>query len=290
MGGRVLPLLCTLKNITVMKRILFVSTGDSFPQGAFTFLQTLVEQDPVCLTGLFFCPLDYELMASASHVPLVTPYMELRAREKNIVDRNKELFARECQTYHIKHHTHENDDRWDKALFARESRFSDLVVLSGQLFCEDGGRKQPNMFLREALHTAECPVIVVPEDYEPVQHLVIAYDGSRDSLHAIKQFCYLFPQYTDLPTEIVYVKDETSEDIPDVENLKHFTRLHFSSMGFSKLHFRAGDYFASWIGEKKSAMLITGAFGRSALSYVAKRSFAEQVISEHGLPVFIAHM
>lgn len=272
-----------------MKRILFVATGEKFPHGAFNFLRRLVEEEPVCLTGLFFCPLDYELIASASYVPIADPYLKVREHERDLVNKNKALFASECQALHIKQHTHENDERWDKTLFAKESRFSDLVVLSGELFCEDGGTRQPNMFLQEALHTSECPVMVVPEEYKPVQHLIIAYDGSKDSLYSIKQFCYLFPQYTDLPTEIVFVKDEPSEEMPDLENLKQFTRLHFSSMGFSKLHFRAANYFATWIGEKSSVMLITGSFGRNAFSYMTKRSFAEQIIADHGMPVFIAH-
>jgi len=272
-----------------MKRILFVSTGESFPKGAFTFLQSLLEQESVCLTGLFFCPLDYQLMAAVSHVPTSEPYVHVREREKAIVEKNKTLFAQECLAQHIKYHVHENTERWDKTLFAKESRFSDLVVLSGELFCEDWEARQPNLFLKEALHGAECPVIVVPEAYQPIRRLVIAYDGSKDSLFAIKQFCYLFPQYTDLPTEMVYAKDEASEHIPDLDNLKHFSRLHFSSMGFSKLHFNAGHYFASWLGEKQSSMLITGSFGRSSLSYAAKRSFAGQVIGDHGMPIFIAH-
>jgi hypothetical protein len=272
-----------------MKRILFVCTGEKFPHGAYNFLRQLTEEEPACITGLFFCPLDYALIASTSHVPIATPYLKVREHEREIVNRNKELFANTCTSLHIKYHTHPNDERWDKTLFAKETRFSDLVVLSGELFCEDIGEMQPNMLLQEALHASECPVMVVPEEYKPVQHLIIAYDGGKDSLYAIKQFCYLFPQYTDLPTEVVFVRNELSENIPDLENLKQFTRLHFSSMGFSKLHFRAANYFATWIGEKSSVMLITGSFGRSAFSYVAKKSFAEQIIADHGIPVFIAH-
>lgn len=272
-----------------MKKILFVVTGEDYPRGAFTYLESLHQEEPVCVTGLFFCPLDYSQLASVSHVPIVAPYLRLREKEQDIVQKNQEQFAKECAERHIKHHIHENTERWDKDLFGKASRFSDLVLLSGQLFCEDGETKQPNMFLQEALHAAECPVLVIPEEYKPVQHLVIAYDGSKDSVFAIRQFCYLFPQYLDLPTEMVYVKDEATGDIPDIDELKSFSKLHFSSMGFSKLHFKAAHYFASWIGEKQSVMLITGAFGRSSFSYVTKRSFAEQVIREHGMPLFIAH-
>jgi hypothetical protein len=272
-----------------MKRILFVCTGDNFPTGALSFLQSLQEQAPVCVTGLFFCPLDYSLLASASHVPIAGPYVRVREKEKAAVEKNKELFAKECLAHHTRHHIHENDERWNRELFARESRFSDLVVLSGQLFCDDGDDRQPNVFLHEALHAAECPVMVVPEDYQPVRHLIIAYDGSKDSLFSIKQFCYLFPQLTDLPAEMVYAKDEQAESIPEIENIKQFSRLHFSSMGFSKLHFNAAHYFSSWIGQKPSTMLVAGSFGRSSLSYAARKSFVDQVIRDQAMPIFIAH-
>jgi len=272
-----------------MKRILFVCTGEKLPAGAVAFLQSIQDQEPICLEGLFFCPLDYDQLATVSHVPGVAPYLQLRDKEINTVNRLKESFTSECQAHYMKCHIHENDERWDKTLFAKESRFSDLVVISGELFCEDAGMKQPNTFLEEALHASECPVMVVPEKYIPVEHLVIAYDSSKDSLFAIKQFCYLFPHLTDFPTEMVYVKDEASDHIPDIELLRQFSRWHFNSMGFSKLHFNATRYFTSWIGEKHSVMLITGAFGRSAFSYVAKRSFAELAIREHAMPVFIAH-
>ena len=76
-----------------MKRILFVCTGEKYPHGAFNFLRQLVEEEPACLTGLFFCPLDYELIASASYVPIADPYLKVREHERDIVSRNKTLFA-----------------------------------------------------------------------------------------------------------------------------------------------------------------------------------------------------
>jgi hypothetical protein len=272
-----------------MKRILFVCTGEHVPKGMLSFLQSLQEEEPVCVTGLFFCPLDYDLLASASHVPTASLYMQVRAKEISIVGKNKEIFKQECLDHHTRHHVHENDDRWNKDLFAIESRFSDVVVLSGELFCEDGGNGQPNYFLQEALHAAECPVMVVPEVYSPVRHLIVAYDGTKDSLFSIKQFCYLFPQLTGLAAEMVYVKDEESEHMPEIENIKSYSRLHFSSMGFNKLHFNASHYFAAWIEEKPSAMLITGSFGRSSFSYAAKTSFIKEVLRDHSMPIFIAH-
>lgn len=252
-------------------------------------MQSLEQQEPVCVTGLFFSPIDYEGMATASQIPVVAPYLRVKEKEKKAVDDNKEIFTRLCEQHYIKHQVHRNDDEWYKDILLRESRFSDLMLLSGELFYSDIDTDQPNSFLQEALHASECPVMIVPEDFVPLQHVVIAYDGSKESMYAMKEFCHLLPQYTDLPTEFVYIKDENSKEIPDIDNLKNYSRLHFSSMNFSKLQFKAASYFANWIGEKQQVLMVSGSFGRSSFSYVARRSFAEQVIHDHKMPVFIAH-
>ncbi len=273
-----------------MKKILFVCAGNHFPQGAFHFLQSMQEHSPVSADGLFFPPADLKEMAAVSQVPVLGPYDRLRERERRTVDEHKVQFKTRCEQHGIRYHIHRNDEQWDKELLIRESRFADLILVSGELFCDDLSSHQPNAFLTEALHFAECPVFVVPENYEHCHHLYMAYDGSRESVFAIKQFAVLFPYLADLPAEVIYVKDESSELIPDLERLRHYTKGHFGSLNFSKLHFKAGSNFADWIEEKPYAMLISGSYGRSSLSYLTKRSFAGEVIARHKTPVFVAHL
>ncbi|HWB91188.1 MAG TPA: hypothetical protein VG605_05030, partial [Puia sp.] len=222
-------------------------------------------------------------------IPIQAPYDRIKAAEHEAVAANKTRLARQCEKHYIRYRLHAHDDQWDKDILIRESRFADLVLLSGELFYSDIDSRQPNAYLHEVLHAAECPVMVIPENFKQCDHVFMAYDGSKDSLFAIKQFGYLFPKFTNLPTEMVYVRDEASDGIPDLERLRHYTKLHFDAMGFSKLHFQASHYFPTWIGEHKNVLLVAGSYGRSAISYLAKRSFAEQVIHEHKLPVFIAH-
>jgi hypothetical protein len=228
-------------------------------------------------------------MATASHIPIAAPYLRVKNKQVKAVKDNKALFELQCDLYHIKHQVHENEEEWEKGILAAESRFSDLVVVSGELFYAELDSDQPNSFLMEALCASECPVMVIPEDYTPSQQLVITYDGSKDSLYAIKQFSYLMPQYTDLPTEFIYVTEDEKQEIPDLDNLKHYSRLHFGCMNFSTLHFKASDYFSSWLSGKKQVLLVSGSFGRSPFSYALKHSFAEQIIHDHRVPLFIAH-
>lgn len=273
-----------------MKRILFIGAGKEFPQGAFRFLQSIFEDGEIGIMGLFFRAIDDEFLHVISLGPIAAPELKLRERELEDLRAIKAMFARKCGEANLKYQVHPNEDGWDSQLFARESRFSDLVVLSAEQFYAEVDPSQPNLFLREALHAAECPVMVVPENYREPQRLIIAYDGSRNSVHAIKQLAYLFPSYTDLPTEFIYVKEDNSAEMPDKELLEDFTRFHFDSMNFSHLPFKAADYFADWINEKKNVLLVSGSFGRSPFSNIARESFSRQVVHEHKMPVFVAHI
>jgi hypothetical protein len=198
-------------------------------------------------------------------------------------------FIEECESDGIKHSAAEKNDGWDKELFIKETRFADAVVLSEELFCSDIFGTQPNLYLEEALRGSECPVILVPESFKAIDRIVVAYDGKEQSMTALKQFCHLFPQLTELPTEFVYIKNEEGNDIPDQDLLKEYTRLHFNSLGVAKLHFDAQHYFSSWAQEKKNIMMVAGSYARSAVSNLLRSSFTEQIIHEHHFPVFIAH-
>jgi hypothetical protein len=272
-----------------MKQVLIVGAGHAFPEGPFAFLRGMKEQERVHARGLFFRPVDYSALAANSPGASLAPVMELEENEIEVIAANKALFTHQCEQYYIPYSLHKNDRQWDKDLLIKESRFADLILISGELFYADTDNNQPNQYLRKVLHSAECPVLVVPENFTSIEHLFIAYDGSRESLYAIKQFCYLFPEFTDLPAEVVYVNEEASDTIPDFDRLNQFTRLKFDSMSFSRLHIKASNSFATWISEKKNVLLVSGSFSRAPLSYLGRRSFAEDVIHDHQLPVFIAH-
>jgi hypothetical protein len=269
-----------------MKQVLIVGAGHHFPKGPISFLHSMQVQERVHAKGLFFRPVDYAALATATSGANMIPVLDLEDNEKEVIAVHKALFSRQCEEYHIPYSLHDNDREWNKDLLQKESRFADLILISGESFYAETDNS--SQYLREVLYSAECPVLLVPESFAAIQHLFMAYDGSRDSLYALKQFCYLFPDLTDLPTEILYI-NETTDDIPDLASLKQFTRAKFDSMSFSRLHFNANDYLATWISEKKNALLVSGSFGRSPISYIGKRSFSEDVIREHQLPVFIAH-
>lgn len=272
-----------------MKKILFLCDGDNFPRGAFQFIKQLNGNERVFVKGFFFTPVDYEQLISLTYMPISESFEKLKEDEKRLVTQSKERFTSECESARIKYYIHERSEGWDKDIFVKESRFADLVVISEELFCSNLFAEQPNFFMQEALHGSECPVIVVPENFETLDRIAIAYDGKKESMFALKQFAYLLPQFTDLPTDFVYVKHEQSNKIPNDDLLQEYSRLHFDSLATSKLHFDAKKYFANWLESKKNVLLVTGSYARSAVSNLFDRSFTDKVIQQHTSPVFIAH-
>ena len=86
----------------------------------------------------------------------------------------------------------------------------------------------------------------------------------------------------------MYSSDDLDK-IPDQDQIEELVKQHFFDASFLKLDLDPKKYFKTWASENRNAILISGAFGRSTLSEMFHQSFIPDVISEHKLPVFIAH-
>ena len=212
----------------------------------------------------------------------------MEEEESEAVQRNIERFERLCQKNNIVYRVHR--DFFDFALpeLKKETRFSDLAILSSESFYKNLGTGIPNEYLKEVLHSAECPVLVVPEKFNFPESNILAFDGSESSAYAIKQFAYLFPELSKNKTLLVYAAEEEKE-LPQKIYIKELAGRHFPDLTLFALDINPKKYFASWIRDKKSAILVCGAYGRSSLSQLFKTSFVSDVIGDHQLPVFIAH-
>lgn len=146
-------------------------------------------------------------------------------------------------------------------------------------------------YLTDLLHDAECPVLVVPEEFNPPEQLVLAYDGSRASVFAIRQFCFLFPGLCGLPATLVYAgpANDKDESLPEEPYVEELAAGLFSNLNIRHLELAPGTGFAAGLSGLPAPLLISGSFGRSLLSQVFRESFAQKVVDYQIIPVFIAH-
>lgn len=273
-----------------MKKILLAFDDANFSQGAFDFVKQLNKLQPVSLTGLFIPQTEYANLWSYAaaatggvYVPLVEDE-DIKAIEENI-----HKFENLCAKNSIKFKVRK--DFFDLALpeLKKESRFADVLVLSGELFFQDVMFETKIESLREASHNAECPVVVVPEHFKFPSTNILAYDGSESSVYAIKQFAYIFPELAKNPTLLVYAEGKEDKDFPAKDHINDLVSQHYPNLTFYRLEANPKKYFNAWINEREGTILISGSFSRSAFSQMFRQSFVAQIIREHHLPVFIAH-
>ncbi|MBS1598880.1 MAG: universal stress protein [Bacteroidetes bacterium] len=271
-----------------MKKILFLSDAENFPKGAMRFVRLLHESEHFLVKGIFYSPIGFEQVLPVGFPPTPPLYVVDRLEEVKALKESKEQFMHQCENRGIRFRVDEKEEVWDKDRFAKESRFADLVIIGEQFFSSSFFTGRPNYFLEEVLHFSECPVIVVPEAFENISRLAIAYDGKKESMFALKQLTNLLPDFADLPCEIVYIKNDKKSDIPDIDLLKEYASAHFDCLAERKLNFE-NKYFATWLEEKRNVMLITGSYSRSTISNLLKQSFTDGIIRDSTCPIFIAH-
>lgn len=272
-----------------MKKMLIVFDGEHFSRGAFDFAARLNEKEPILLTGLFLPSVDYlDVMIyylGGMSGPAYLPSLDTdpMAMEKNIA-----LFKELCLKNNIEHRVHSDWPGTPLEVIKKESRYADALILSSELFYSNLGKDSHEEYLKDAMHNAECPVIIVPEEYNFPESIIMAYDGTESSVFAIKQFSYVLPSLSQLSTLVVYASDQAGA-IPDHAYIEELAARHFKNLTFTKLDVDASKYFATWLMERGNALLVTGSFGRTPVSEFFKKNFVSEIIKDHKLPLFIAH-
>ncbi|HET7896118.1 MAG TPA: hypothetical protein VFL47_00560, partial [Flavisolibacter sp.] len=224
--------------------------------------------------------------ATAQYGVLYGPTME---EEDAALEKSISNFEEQCRRNGIHYRVHRDFTDFAFPQLKQESRFADVMIMSGELFFKEFITTHRDDYLGTAIHQAESPVVIVPEKMPFPTTNVIAYDGSEESVYALKQFAYIFPGLAKNKTLLVYSAEGEESDFPSKDYVVELATQHYPDLTFYKLDLDPKKFFATWIAEQKGTILISGSFGRSALSQALKKSFVSEILSDHQIPVFIAH-
>lgn len=273
-----------------MKKILLAFDGTHYSQAALDFACQLHQQSPIFLTGAFLPQVDYSALWSYSvGSEAGTPIPSVEESTSREIHQNTSRFTDYCKQHGIPFKIHRAYMNFALPELKKESRFADLLIVSSQEFYKQAGTGLSNYYLKNILHQLECPLIVMPEKKVNGGNNIIAYDGSASAMYAIKQFTYLFPEWTNNPTTIVYATPQQGTEWPYETEVREFISSHFKNVTWQRLVISSSDFFTSWLMENNNSILVTGSFGRSGLSMLFRKSFVAEAINEHYMPVFIAH-
>lgn len=272
----------------VMNKVLLVSDGLHSASNAFNFINRINAHYPVTIAGAFLprkyvSNWTYALPEGGLYQPPID------AGDAYLVNSHVRDFKEHCRENNISFRVHRELYREALPALKLESRFADLMFLCGEDFYNDLTFNTPSDYMRDILHGAECPVILVPEQANYPESVVLAYDGSRASAYAIRQFANLCPQWKQLPVYLVYVASKGTDEIPYEIYIREHTATHFPSLSTYRLTKDDHDDFAKWLSGPRNPILVTGAFGRSGFSELFHRSFAASMAAGKKIPLFIAH-
>ena len=280
--------LCT--KLTTMKRILLAFDAQHFSEAVFEFAKELNLQQPIHVTGVFLPTIDYvELLYSYGGVLSGPMYVtEVVKTDTEVLKKHVTRFKSLCDENGIKYDVKIGEDKQVTAYVADHTRFADMLVLSSKSLYNNLGDNTREEYIADVMHKSECPVVLIPDNYKRPDSVVIAYDGSEQSVFAVKQFIYQLPHFTRNVALFAFFEKGT-HDIPYRDAVEQYASLHFKEAHFYKLKLDSKEEMEKWLEHNGHTILVAGAHSRSMLSEMFKGSFINEIVHQHKIPVFIAH-
>ncbi|HZH94378.1 MAG TPA: universal stress protein [Flavisolibacter sp.] len=142
--------------------------------------------------------------------------------------------------------------------------------------------------LEDVLIDAHCPVYLVADTAQKIKHVIFAFDGSEMSMYAIQEFTALFPKMNGVKSYLVSVNTEMESEHEAF--IKNLPAAQANNMTVHHLEGAEKEVFIDFLRQyPDDAVVIMGAFSRSALSRMFHKSLATIVLNETRLSLFIAH-
>ncbi len=277
-----------------MKKILAVFDGYKMSKSTLDYAIQITQTANAHLVGVF---LDEFIYRTYSVTKVMKTYKDYDAAIKNLDAKDKkkrdeaaQQFQKACEKAKITFSIHR-----DKSIalqeLKHESMFADLIIINEYETFTKYKEEPPTRFMKDLLGDVQCPVLVVPNSFKPVDKIVLLYDGGPSALYAVKMFSYLFGNLQDLPVEVYTVNTRMANlHLPDNKLMREFIKRHFPKANYTVAKGNAEELILGYLrNRKENELVVLGAYRRSELSRWFKTSMADTLMKELDTPLFIAH-
>lgn len=265
-----------------MKRILFITNGESPNIKCLEFACFLAQMNEATLTGVLIDNSEFEVVNSGNGT-----HQKVQAQRMSMSETAR-VFKEHCIEKNIPFNIYRvlGDPAGE---IKNESRYSDIMVMDPAVSAY-AGEEAPSDLLKEILAGAECPVIVSPHNFEKIDEIIFCFDGSDSSIFAMKQFSYIMPQMRDQRVSLLEVNHSAKEGFSDAhKKMAEWLMAHYDNIMNIELKGDVRKELLNYLGSQKDKMVVMGAYGRSQLSQFFRRSTADLLIRDVDLPFFITH-
>lgn len=269
-----------------MKKIIATFDINSISDSVKFYSLQLAQMLPAHLSAIFF----ENPTSFGKNVPelAVAPKQKLIGKNKD----SKALagllteFEQRCQYAKVTYSTH-HDRFFAVSELLQKSIYSDLIVMSASdSFYTEASSK---LFLRHLFAEVQCPILIVPNIYTPIENVTLLYDGKPLSVYAIKMFNCLFGHSQFLTPEILTVKNnDLDKNISNSKLMKDFLKRQFPEAVYNVLHGNPETAIPEYL-KKQSAgtMVVLGNQQRNAISGLFKEGIVDILMHSIKLPLLI---
>ena len=280
------------KNIKT-KKFLAVFDGFKFSESTMNYAIQLTKEADAFLVGVF---LDEFIYRSYNVSEIIISYKDeqilkqVDTKDKDKRDEAVKQFERGCGQAGIHYSFHRNTGFAIQEL-KQESIFADLIIINDTENFNRFAEEPPTRFIKELLPDVQCPVLIVPNIFKPIDKITLLYDGGPSSVFAIKMFSYLFGNLSDIPVEVFTVKDKMEgSHLPSNKLMREFIKRHFPKAEYIVEKGNAEEQILGHLRyHKGNELVVLGAYRRSEISRWFKTSMADILMKELDTPLFIAH-
>lgn len=278
-----------------MKKFLAVFDGYKLSESTLSYAIRLTKSTNAHLTGIFLNEFIYhsydiqEIMSKHKNYEKVIAELNKQDDEKR--EKAASEFAEICEKEGIQYSVHKNKNIAIQELKG-ESMFADLVIIDENETFSKYSENPPTRFIKELLSGTQCPVMVVPENFNPINRIILLYDGAPASLHAIKMFSYVLGNPQNLSVEVLTVREKKKTELflPGHKLMREFIKRHFPKAKFVTAKGDPEEEIVKYLKtHHQNGLVVLGAYQRSDLSRWFKISMADILMKNLKMPLFIAH-
>jgi hypothetical protein len=277
-----------------MKKFLAVFDGFKMSDSTLQYAIQITQAVNAHLVGVFLDEFIYRSYNVAEVIKSEKDYYQVMEELDEIDQQKRDESVEKFQRICVKSGVHFSIHR-DKNIalqeLKEESMFADLIFINEHETFTRYKQELPTRFIKDLLSDVQCPVLLVPNEYKPIDKIVLLYDGGPSSLYAIKVFSYLLGELHNIPVEIFTVNDNQSNlRLPNNKLMREFIKRHFSQTTYSIAQGSAEEQILGHLrNHKENELVVLGAYRRTELSRWFKMSMADILMRELDTPLFIAH-
>ena len=179
-----------------------------------------------------------------------------------------------------------------KCSFGKEVSLKKLIDLSSDADCivadsHDDFRKYS---LKDIMAEVKCPICLISVNATKIKTAILLYDGSDDALKQIENTKDKIMKLCKKKTYLVTINEKKKMKKKHRESLLQKLEKRFSDLEIVSLTGKVEKKLLEFLDDHtENAMVVMGAYGRSAISLLFKPSLSNVVLSQTRTSLFIAH-